>query len=246
MIKAYEREKILIIAHRGASNIAPENTLKAFKKAIEFRADYIEFDVHQSKDGEIVIMHDGNTLRTTGHFGIINRMALSDLKELDCGEGEKIPTLEEVIEVAKGKIGLNCEIKDRGIAEKIIKILRESDMVDTTIVSSFKHDILLKIQKLDSQIKLASLEPTRTGWIKSWITRKKLLSVAIKNNFYAINPFYKLVNQKFVESSHKNNIKIFPWTVDSESTIKKLVKIGVDGIITNHVSRVKDILNNKS
>ena len=189
-------------------------------------------------------MHDGNTLRTTGHFGIISRMTLSDLKELNCGEGEKIPTLEEVIEVVKGKIRINCEIKERGIAEKIIKILRESDMVDATIVSSFKHDILLKIQKLDSQIKLASLEPTRTGWIKSWITRKKLLNQAIKNNFYAINPFYKLVNQKFVERSHKNNIKILPWTVDSESTIKKLVEIGVDGIITNNVSRVKEILNN--
>ena len=73
---------------------------------------------------------------------------------------------------------------------------------------------------------------------------KKLLNQPIKNNIYAINPFYKLVNQKFVERSHKNNIKILPWTVDSESTIKKLVEIGVDGIITNNVSRVKEILNN--
>ena len=78
MIKTYERENILTIAHRGASSIAPENTLIAFKKAIELKADYIEFDVHQSKDGIIVIMHDGNTLRATGHFGIIKRMTLSD------------------------------------------------------------------------------------------------------------------------------------------------------------------------
>ena len=150
MIKTYEREKILTIAHRGASSIAPENTLIAFKKAIELKADYIEFDLHQSKDGIIVIMHDGNTLRATGHFGIIKRMTLSDLKELDCGEGEKIPTLEEVIEVAKGKIGLNCEIKARGFAEKLIRTLRESDLVETTIVSSFNHDVLMKIQKLSS------------------------------------------------------------------------------------------------
>ncbi len=243
MIKKYEKAKILTIAHRGASSIAPENTLKAFQKAIELKADYIEFDVHQSKDGEIVVMHDGNTFRTTGHFGIINRMTLSDLKKLDCGDGEKIPTIEELIEVTKGKIGLNCEIKTRGITEKIIKILKESEIVETTIISSFKHDILLKIQKSDSTIKLASLEPTRTGWINSWMSKKKMLNVAIKNNFYAINPFYKLVNEKLVNRAHKNDIKVFPWTVDSESTIKKLINDGVDGIITNKIPKVREVLN---
>ncbi|GAF96836.1 unnamed protein product, partial [marine sediment metagenome] len=150
---------------------------------------------------------------------------------------------QELIEITKDKIGLNCEIKARGIAEKIIKILNESDIINTTIISSFKHDILLKIQKLEPRIKLASLEPTRMGWIKSWLSRKKLISVAIKNKFYAINPFYRLVNQKFITKAHKNNIKIFPWTVNSESGIKKLIKLGIDGIITNDVHRVKKILN---
>jgi len=188
-------------------------------------------------------MHDGNTFRTTGHFGIIKNMTLEELKQLDCGEGELIPTLQELIKITKGKINLNCEIKARGTAEKIIKILNESDIINTTIISSFKHDILLRIQKLEPRIKLASLEPTRAGWIKSWLSWKKLLSVAIKNKFYAINPFYKLVNQKFITKAHKNNIKIFPWTVNSESSIKKLINLGIDGIITNEVHKVKKILN---
>jgi len=188
-------------------------------------------------------MHDGNTFRTTGHFGIIKNMNLEELKQLDCGEGETIPTLQELIKITKDKIGLNCEIKARGIAEKIVKILNESDIINTTIISSFKHDILLRIQKLEPRIKLASLEPTRTGWIKSWLSRKDLLSVAIKNKFYAVNPFYRLVNQKFITKAHKNNIKIFPWTVNSDSSIKKLIKLGIDGIITNEVHRVKKILN---
>jgi len=188
-------------------------------------------------------MHDGNTYRTTGHLGLIKNMTLEELKRLDCGEGESIPTLQKLIEITKGKIGLNCEIKARGIAEKIIKILNESDIINTTIISSFKHDILLRIQKLEPRIKLASLEPTRTGWIKSWLSRKKLLSVAIKNKLYAINPFYRLVNRKFITEAHKNNIKIFPWTVNSDSSIKKLIKLGIDGIITNEVHRIKKILN---
>ena len=74
------KKKVLIIAHRGASNLAPENTLKAFKKAIELKADFIEFDVQQSKDGEIIIMHDANTFRTTGHFGLVREMTLEELK----------------------------------------------------------------------------------------------------------------------------------------------------------------------
>jgi glycerophosphoryl diester phosphodiesterase len=197
-------------------------------------------------DGEIVIMHDNNTLRTTGYFGFINKMTLADLKKLDCGEGEKILTLQELIELAKGKIGLNCEIKARGFAEKIVKILNEADIVETTIVSSFKHDILLRMKKLDSRIKLASLEPTRTGWIRSWLSMKKLLSIVIENRFHAINLFHKLVNLKFVDKAHKNNIKIFPWTANSDSTIKRLIKIGVDGIITNEISKVKELLNQMS
>ena len=158
-----KRKEVLIIAHRGASSSAPENTLKAFKKAIELKADFIEFDVLKSKDGEIVIMHDGNTFRTTGHFGLIKKMTLEELKQLDCGDGERIPTLRELVKLVKGKIGLNCEIKARGLAEQIVNIINEEEMIESTIISSFKHDILLRIQKLEPRIKLASLEPTRTG-----------------------------------------------------------------------------------
>jgi glycerophosphoryl diester phosphodiesterase len=188
-------------------------------------------------------MHDGNTLRTTGHFGLIKNMNLEDLKKLNCGEGEAIPTLKELITIAKGKINLNCEIKARGLAKKIVDILNEEGIVETTLISSFKHDILLEIRKLDAQIKLASLEPTRTGWIKSWLSRKKLLRDAIKNKYYAINPFFKLVNRKFIVKAHGNGIKIFPWTVNSDSAIRKMIRLGVDGIITNHIIKVKEILN---
>lgn len=237
------KEKVLIFAHRGASNIAPENTLKAFKKAIELKADYIEFDLHKSRDGEMVIMHDANTFRTTGHAGFIEKMTLEELNQLDCGQGEKIPTLNELIEVTKGKIGLNCEIKSKGVAEKVVDIFRDAKLIDSTIISSFKHSELLKIQKLEPQLKLASLNPTRTGWITSWFSRRTMLKNAFQNQFYAINPLYLLVNNKFVKKAHNKNLKVFPWTVDSQQQILSLVKIGVDGIITNNISSVKEVLN---
>ncbi|MFX0104947.1 MAG: glycerophosphodiester phosphodiesterase [Candidatus Hodarchaeota archaeon] len=233
---------MLIFAHRGASNVAPENTLKAFKKAIELQADFVEFDVQQSKDGVLVIMHDANTFRTTGYAAIVEKMTLKQLKQLDCGQGEKIPTLNELIEVTKGKIGLNCEIKSKGIAEKVVEIFRDANIIESTIISSFNHNELLKIQKLEPRLRLASLNPKQTGWIISWFSRRTILKSASQNQFYAINPLYLLVNKNLVKKAHNKNLMVFPWTVDSKTTIKRLVKIGVDGIITNNISRVKEVV----
>lgn len=233
----------LIIGHRGANKEAPENTLKSFRKAIELGADYIEFDVHESKDGVLVIMHDPSTLRTTGYPGLISHMTLDKLKELDCGNGETLPTLEELIELAKGKINFQCEIKADGIAKKVVKIFREENLIESTIVSSFDHDELKKIQKIEPKLKLAALEPSGVGWIKDWFKKKEIIDNAISNNFYAIHPLYKLVNKEFIEYAHEKNLKVNSWTVDSKNAMKKLIKYGIDGIITNDIKRAKELLN---
>jgi len=237
-----ENYEIIIIGHRGASKIAPENTLLSFQKAIELGADCVEFDVYESKDGEIVIIHDEDTFRTTGQKGLIKNMTLEEIKALDAGNGQQIPTFQELIELTKGKISLNCEIKAEEIAGKIIKILREFSMIDSTIISSFLHDELLKVQKIESSLRIASLEPTTGGGNIDWNRKKEMIQFVIDNDFYAINPIYPLVDQKFVNLAHDNNVKVFPWTVDSQMSMKKLIKMGVDGIITNDISKAKELL----
>ena len=229
-----ELNNILLIAHRGANKLAPENTIKSFQKAIQLKADYIEFDTHLSKDGEIVIMHDDDTSRTTGYKGKISEMTLEELKQLDCGEGERIPTLNELIDLAKGKIGLQLEIKAKGQANKIVSLLKENNLTDTTIISSFDHDELLEVQKLDPKLKLA---PLVIG-----VKKNTTIQEAIDNNFYAIHPLYRFVTQKFLQKAHENNIKVNVWTVDSKSKIKKLVYLGVDGIITNDLETANKVL----
>ena len=238
-----EKRRVLIIGHRGASNIAPENTLKAFQKAIELGADYIEFDIHQSKDGEIVIMHDANTYAITGNKGLIKKMTLTELRMLDCGEGERIPTLLELIRIAKGKIGLQIEIKAKNLAENLVKILRKEDLVETSIISSFLHDELLKLQKIEPKLKLATLEPIITGWSKNWEYHSEILNKAIDNNYFAIHPRYNLVNQELINHAHKNNIKVNIWTVNSKAVMKKFIQMGVDGIITDNIQNAKKVLN---
>ena len=228
-------DKILIIGHRGASNIAPENTLKSFKKAIELGADYVEFDVHLSKDGEIIIMHDENTLRTTGKNSLIKEMTLKELKKLNAGEGEKIPTLDELIQVARGKVNLQLEIKATGMAKKIVEILENSGLIKSTLISSFNYSELLNIEKIEPKLKLA---PLIVG-----IKENKTIQNAVANNFYAIHPFYKMINKDFVDEAHEKNIKINAYTVDSKSAMRKLIEMGIDGIITNKIDLAKSVLN---
>jgi glycerophosphoryl diester phosphodiesterase len=237
---------ILVVGHRGASSIAPENTLKAFKKAIELKADYVEFDVQETRDGKLVITHDDDVKRITGQDGLITDMTLDELKKLNFGENEKIPTLEELISLTKNKISLNCEIKVEGIAEKVLRILREFDVLETTIVSSFLHDELLKFASLEPTLKLASLEPTAGIMKLDWDKKKVMIQYCIDNDLYAINPIVMMVDQQFVDFAHDSNIKVFPWTVDSKVSIKKLIRFGVDGIITNDIVRVRNILQSLS
>ncbi len=235
-------ERILIMGHRGASNTCPENTLKAFQKAMDLQADFIEFDVMQTKDGELVISHDEDVFRTTGVRGLISEMTLTELKQLDAGEGEKIPTLEELIELTSGKIGLNCEIKAKGIMKKAIEAFDKAGILNSVLISSFLHDELLKIKDINSSIRVASLEPIESRKENSKEVKEEMIQFVVDNNYYAINPLYSFVDEDFVRSAHSKNVRVFPWTVDSKIGLKKLVKYGVDGVITNDIPLAKDVL----
>ncbi len=236
------KNEVIIIAHRGASKIAPENTLKAFKKAIELKADFIEFDVLETKDGKIVVCHDEEISKLTGQHGFIRELTLQELKTFDFGEGEKIPSFEELIEVTKGKINLNCEVIVKGISDKVIKILKKYDLTDSVLISSFKREELLKFQKIDPTVKLAYLDHNNYEMPCSWDKKEEWIQFCIDNKLYAINAFYPLVNQQFVDFAHDNNIKVFPFTVDSGPAMRKLIKFGVDGIITNDIVKAKTVI----
>ena len=175
-------------------------------------------------------------------------MTLKEIKKLDFGEGEKIPTLRELVELTKNKIGLNCEILVKGIVKPTIEIFREYDLLDTTIISSFIHDELLEVQKFEPHVKLASLEPTMENKTKiiDWNLKKEMIQFCIDNNLYAINPISIMVDQQLVEYAHQNNIKVFPWTVDNKIMIKKLIRFGVDGIFSDDISNTQKIITQYS
>ena len=239
-----EKNNVIIIAHRGASNIAPENTLRAFQKVVELKADYIEFDVYQSKDGELVIRHDANISKLDGQMSFIKDMTLKELKAIDVGEGETIPTLKELIKIAKGNIGLFCEVKDQNFSKDLIELLKKEDLIETSIISSFIFSELLELQKLRSSLKLGLLLSKEMFSPRMVI---KFCQKVIDNNFFAIHPFWKAINKEIVKFAHSNNLLVNVWTHIYEpvkdSDLKEVIRMDIDGLIHDDILLVKKILN---
>ncbi len=233
---------ILIIGHKGASSIAPENTLKSFQKAIELKADYVEFDIHLTKDGEIVIIHDSDTFNATGVKGLINDMTLDQIKSLDAGEGEKIPTLRELISIARKKMGLQIEIKSTNLLDKLINILREKHLISTSIVSSFILGELLKLKLLEPSVKVGLL--LSEDMVRPKLIKRKIKKVA-ENNFYSIHPPFDTTDKEIVDFAHSYGLKVIVWTVNDREIMEKLIEIGVDGIITDDISLANEVLGRK-
>ena len=238
-----KKKDIIIIGHKGASAIAPENTLKAFKKAIELKADMVEFDIHKTKDGEIVIIHDSDTLSITGVQGLIKEMTLEEIKKLDAGEGEKIPTLLELIKVAKEKVGLQIEIKSSGLLEKLIKLLKGENLVNTSIVSCFAFGELVKLKNLEPKIRLGFLLPEDLVRVRQ--IKRKILK-AVDNKFYAIHPHFNITDKEIVDFAHDNGLKVNVWTVNDKDDMERLIQLGVDGIITDDISMANELLGRVS
>lgn len=227
----------LIIAHRGASAYAPENTLSAFRKAVQMDSDGIELDVQLSKDGHVVIIHDLTVNRTSNGNGKVKNLTLKQLKDLDFGswfsrefKNEPICTLEEVFYYLKDYEGLiNVEIKKEwlqfsSIEKKVAELIAKFNLRNRTIVSSFSTLSLLKIKRIDKNIQTGILYSSSTN---------RLILFAKFFKMDAIHPWYQNVNRYMKKIAARNNIKINTYTVDDPVEMKKLANIGVEGIITN-------------
>jgi glycerophosphoryl diester phosphodiesterase len=229
----------LIIGHRGASAIASPNTLKAFEKAIELKADYSEFDIHLTKDAEIVIIHDADTFNATGVKGLIKDMTLDQIKKLDAGEGEQIPTLQELIKIARDKMGLQIEIKATNLLEILIDILKKEGVLTTSIISSFMLSEVQKLKLLEPNVKVGLLTPMELNRPSQY--KRKIVQIA-KDDFYSIHPYYTRTDKEFVDFAHEHGLKVIVWTVNTRRAMKKSIEMGVDGIITDNIALLNEVL----
>ena len=240
-------EKTLVIAHRGASGYAPENTLCAFEKALEMGCDGLELDIHFSKDKHLIVCHDEKVDRTTNGKGLIKDMTLQEIKELDAGSwynsefsDERIPTLEEIFELIKDKdILLNIELKSgpiiyEGIEKALVNMIEEYGFEEKVIVSSFNHYSLIEVKKINKNIKTGILY--MAGLVEPWKYAKRIGADAIHPFFYNIVP-------ELVQRCKKNDILINPFTVNEDIYIMGVVKAGVSGVITNYPDKARKIVD---
>jgi len=233
-----EMEGMISIAHRGASNFAPENTQSAFQKALDLNADFLECDVHLSKDGHLIIMHDDKVDRTTNGKGYVRDLTLAELKELDAGskfhpsfEGEKIITLDELLEEFYGEIGLLIEIKKPsiypGIEEKVAELLNEYNNLNGIIIQSFDFNSMRKMSELIPDVEVALLvKPSIHKMSTEKI--KDLTSFATYINF---NVSY--ANKRVIDKIHSHGGKVLVWSTKSHLWLDKAHQYEVDGIISD-------------
>ena len=228
---------MLTIGHRGAAGVAPENTLAAFEKAVETGLDMAELDVQLTKDEQLVVVHDQDLSRVAGCSAEVKELTLKELKELEVGSwwseeyaGEQIPTLAEVIEVVKGELKLNIELKpglenQLLVVEQVVNLLQEKNFTHQVIVSSFDHALVRQVKGLNPDITTAVLMaacPIRPTEVIKWA------------NAEGIHLEQPVVNQEVVTKVKAANYFINVWTVNELEFINYLRQLGVTGIITDY------------
>ncbi|HHW36698.1 MAG TPA: glycerophosphodiester phosphodiesterase [Bacillales bacterium] len=245
-----EKNRPLIIAHRGASGEAPENTLAAFRLGLEQGCEAVELDIHLTKDGQLAVIHDENIKRTTNGEGLIGEMTTAEFKKYDAGswfsnkyKGERIPLLEEVFELVPKEILINIEIKNipsfyKGIEEKLLNHLVRHNRVDNVIVSSFDHQCLYRLKKLNRNVKIGLLYFEN---VVNYVEFAKLFGFPVES----LHPDQRGLRAENVRKAIENGLKVYTWTCNSEESMKKVIDYGVSGIITNYPARLKSLIEGK-
>ncbi|WP_329153170.1 glycerophosphodiester phosphodiesterase family protein [Streptomyces sp. NBC_01456] len=212
----------LTIGHRGMMGVEPENTLRSFVRAEHEGLDVIELDLHLSKDGSLVVMHDADVDRTTDGAGPISERTLAELRELDAGKGERIPVFEEVVEAVSAP--LQAEIKDVAAAQALAEVMRARDLTGRVDVISFHDEALAAIRTLLPGVRTA-LVASRYG--ADVVDRAQ----AVGATMLSLN--IRRLTLELVERAHAAHLKVLGWTVNTHDQLRLARGLGLDGVVTD-------------
>ncbi len=240
--------RVLNLGHRGASHDAPQNTLAAFRLANEYGADGYELDVHLTKDGVPVVIHDFTVDQTTDGTGLVAGFTLADLKRLDAGvkfsprfAGERIPTLAEVFDILEPHSIVNVELKtksigDNGLERATVQLIRERGLQERVILSSFNPFSLLRVRRIAPELKIGLLyAPDLPLYL-----RKAWFRLVVKPQ--ALHPHYRMVDARYMAWAKRKGYEVNVWTVDAPEDMRRLAALGVNAIITNRPDVLKSVL----
>ena len=245
-LRAGER-RALVIGHRGAMGYRPENTLVSYAHALELGADWIELDVHLTKDGQLAVLHDEKVDRTTNGTGLVKDHTMAELKQLDAGAkfaseyaGERIPTLDEVLAWAaeRGTV-VDIEIKNapvfyEGIERAVVEALGRTGMTERAIVISFDHPAVKRVKGINPRIATGVLYAGRPV---------DGVTLARQANADALLPQWSYVRAEDVRAAHAAGLAVAPWATSDPEILRKLIADGVDAIGTNHPDVLRTVVD---
>ena len=241
----------LIVAHRGSSKFAPENTLAAFRRAIDDGADAVELDVRCSADGEVVVIHDASLSRTAEARGRVEQMTLAELRSLSAGSwfhrgyaAERIPTLDEVLELIKGQLGINIEIKSgrprRGgvdVVDRCMAAVHRHGAVSGVLISSFHHRYLDHLH--------ANVPGIAVGYLYdplNRIGRSPVRTTKRKGGQYMILNA-RSVGKTIIERAHAEGLRVGAFTINTRKQLGRVVVLNIDAVYTDDPSGMRKFLN---
>ncbi len=238
-------DTFMICAHRGASAHAPENTLAAMRLAMEMGAHMCEIDVQQTRDDRLVLLHDEELDRTSNGTGFLWQKSLSELQGIDAGSwfdakyaGEPLPTLEEAMDLVRGKMKLNVEVKlhghERQIAPLIVAAIRRANFQEECIVTSFGHAVAEEIKKLAPELQVGYIFGTEEYHEGLFTGEVDLLSA-----------HHHLISPEFMRKARAGNKQVHVWTVNDKPLMRRMLELGVAAIITNYPDRLAEVVREK-
>jgi len=223
---------MLCIGHRGAMGHAPENTLLSMEKALELGVPWIELDVY-AVEGHLIVIHDKTLERTTNGAGYVMDQTFTYLRSLDAGNGQKIPTLDEVFDLVQRKAGINIELKGPDTAEPVAAFIQRYRLRGWTneeiLVSSFNHRELIRIKGFDSEVRIGPLIKEIPEGNAAFAEEMEAFSVHVS---------LKHITRAFAEDAHHRGLKVYVYTVNQLKDIERMRSFGADGVFTNYPERV--------
>jgi len=221
---------LLRISHRGAAGHAPENTLAGIWKARAFLADFVELDVRATNDGHLVLLHDDTVDRTTNKTGSIAELSLDQVQRLDAGHSQRIPTLEEALEIASGSIGVILELKVEGIGAEACAIVKRSGFSGAVIYASFLGPELRRVRQADPNATLMVLLPRQLP--------RDPIAEALALNASLVGLHFSTLTPPLLQTYHNLDRRVFVYTVNDPADIARMRDFGVDGIVSDFPDRL--------
>lgn len=215
---------VYVVGHRGAAGLMPENTIKGFRHAIELGVDYVECDVHLSRDRQLMVIHDTTVDRTTNGHGAIRDLTAARIRSFDAGQGEQVPTLDEVLETVRHEVHLLIELKGIGVERAAVEAVKAHGMVDEVTFSSFALERLAAVRAMGPEYRVRAILPNPTDFELARAAELKAVGIDIR---------YTNVCLAAIEAAHALGMDVLAWNPDHWHEQQAMIALGVDGVSSN-------------